>query len=261
MIELSIIISTYKNTQYLDECFDSIIQSSKNNNIEVLLGVDGCLETYNYLRNSTLPNFFKVFFFEKNIGPYTVFNTLVSNSNSEKIVFFGSDDIMMENFVPKIIKKIDKNNFVKISSINFEDGKTPNFNSEPLFSDGVIGIDKSNFLKLNGFEPWVCGADTDFNLRCGSYGLKTSTINEIIFLRRIHRNGLTSRTNTGYGSPLRISYNSIINEKDNNPILEKLTTHPFVTLDQVIESKVQEVNDLFIEKEEKKSFLNKLVGK
>lgn len=261
MTELSIIISTYKNTQYLEECFDSIIHSSKKQNVEVLLGVDGCLETYNYLKSTEIPSFFRVFFFEKNLGPYTVFNTLVKHANSDKIVFFGSDDIMMENFVPKVIKKIKKDNFVKIASINFEDNKTPNFNSEILFSDGVIGIHKSNFLSLNGFEPWVCGADTDFNLRCGSYGLKTSTINEILFLRRIHRNGLTSRTNTGYGSPLRSSYNSIISQKENNPILENMITHPFITLEEVIESKVQEVNDLFIEKEEKKSFLNKLVNK
>lgn len=261
MTELSIIISTYKNTQYLDECFDSIINSKKTHNIEVLLGVDGCLETYNYLKSIEIPIFFKVFFFEKNLGPYTVFNTLVEQANSDKIVFFGSDDIMMESFVPTVIKKIKKNNFVKIASINFEDKKSPNFDSDILYSDGVIGINKSNFIKLNGFEPWVCGADTDFNLRCGSYGLKTSTINEILFLRRIHKNGLTSRTNTGYGSPLRSSYNSIISGKSSNPILETLSTHPFISLDEVIESKVQEINDLFIEKEEKKSFLNKLINK
>ena len=52
MYDLSIIISTYENVEYLKDCFDSIKNSIGNKNIEVLIGIDSCLKTKDYVLNN-----------------------------------------------------------------------------------------------------------------------------------------------------------------------------------------------------------------
>ena len=44
-VDLSVIIPTYDNTEYLDECFDSIFKSVRDYKIEVLVGIDNCIKS------------------------------------------------------------------------------------------------------------------------------------------------------------------------------------------------------------------------
>ena len=47
--DYSIIVPTFNNTNYIDECIDSLMESSNGLSYEILIGIDGCQKTYNYL--------------------------------------------------------------------------------------------------------------------------------------------------------------------------------------------------------------------
>jgi glycosyltransferase involved in cell wall biosynthesis len=165
MKELSIIIPTYKNTQYLNECFFSLIKSIKDRDVEILVGIDACLTTLKFIKDNLFDNRIKFFFFKKNQGPYIIRNTLSKISNSENILFFDSDDIMCENMIDLIIEDLKTNLVVKPSYIEFNDGKEIDVKSKLIRSEGVFAINRDLLLNFNGFEPWVCAADTELSLR------------------------------------------------------------------------------------------------
>lgn len=227
-IELSIIISTYKNSQYLNECFNSITESIGDFNVEVLVGVDSCIETYDFIMGNSFPPNFSFYFFEKNNGPYIVFNTLSKICRSENIMFFGSDDIMDKNMIGEIINGLYKFDCMKPSYVNFNDGDEINLNSKKFLGEGVFAIKKSIFEYMNGFEPWMCSADSDFMGRIYKSHYRVKGTNNINFYRRIHKNGLTSRPDTGMGSPLRAHYVKLSREKKVAGPLEFMVTEPFV---------------------------------
>jgi hypothetical protein len=231
--DLSIIISTYKNTQYLDDCFNSIIESIGNKNVEVLIGIDSCMESYNFVLGKTYPSNFKFYFFKKNNGPYIVFNSLSKISKSDNIMFFGSDDIMDKNMVGDVIDGLNGYDCVKPVYINFNDGDIININSKTYLGEGVFGVKKSIFNYLNGFEPWMCAADSDFMGRLYKNRHKLRYTNRINFYRRIHKNGLTSRPDTGMSSPLRAQYAKLSRNKKVAGPLKIMVTEPYSLINGV----------------------------
>lgn len=227
---LSIIISTYENVEYLKECFDSIEKSIGDLNVEVLIGIDSCLKSREYVIKNNFPENFRFYFFEKNIGPYTVFNTLSNLSNSENIMFFGSDDIMGKEMVSDMIDGLKFADCVRSSYINFTNPSEITKNKSKAFEGGVFAIRKEIFNNLNGFEPWMCEGDSEFILRLVKNRYKIKISNKIDFYRRIHSNGLTSRKDTGLNSKLRHDYRKIYINKQNYGALPKKVTEKFLVL-------------------------------
>ena len=221
--DLSIIISTYKNVEYLKDCFDSIKNSIGNKNIEVLIGIDSCLKTKDYVLNNEFPKNFKFYFFEKNLGPYTVFNSLSEISQSDNIMFFGSDDIMGVDMVGDMVEGLKNAECIRSSYINFVKNSEINNNKKRIFEGGVFAIKKDIFDSLNGFEPWICEGDSEFVLRLAKNKYKIKISNKVNFYRRIHNNGLTSRPDTGLKSKLRNDYRKLYSKKTNyGPLPEKV---------------------------------------
>ena len=228
--DLSIIISTYKGVKYLGECFDSIINSIGTQKVEVLIGIDGCQESKDFVLTNSFPEHFKFYFFDKNVGPYIVFNTLSNLSDSDKIMFFGSDDIMSPNMVNNMINGLTNSDFFRSSYVNFKNGENFNSNSSRTFEGGVFSIKKEVFEYMNGFEPWKCEADSEFALRMSKSKYKTKLSNNLDFFRRIHNEGLTSRTDTGYRSKLRAEYRKLYHNKKTFGPLPKKVTEPFTEI-------------------------------
>jgi glycosyltransferase involved in cell wall biosynthesis len=249
-MDLSILIATYKNSQYLEECFNSIYESIGDYNVEVLVGIDSCIESYDFIKNSSYPPNFSFYFFEKNNGPYIVFNSLSKIARSENIMFFGSDDIMDKNMISDMINGLNKFDCVKPSYVNFNDGQEINIKSKKLIGEGVFGIKKSSFDYMNGFEPWMCAADSDFMGRIYKNKNRINYTNNINFYRRIHKNGLTSRTDTGMGSPLRSHYAKLSREKKVAGPLEIMVTEPFVIINGGPYIPQTKPNNIFIKKTE-----------
>lgn len=223
--ELSIIIPTYNNVQYLDECIESILISGSGFKYEVLFGIDGCDMSLKYFKEKELPKNFRVFLFTENGGPYTIKNTLVTLSRSNTIMFFDSDDIMSELMVGNTIENISKYVCIKPKLINFNDNSgNIDHKRSKQFGEGVFSIRKDVFLNMNGFEPWICAADSDFMGRL--YKTKVSILHtpQVMFYRRIHSVGLTSRPDTGLRSILRSKYARISKQKVGPGNPQKLNT-------------------------------------
>lgn len=223
--ELSIIIPTFSNVEFINECFESIIKSIKDLNCEILVGIDGCKDTMKYVSNNVFDKRFVFRYFEKNVGPYVIKNTLATMSSSKKILFFDSDDIMMEEMIPETLYLLNNFKMYKPMYIDFRNRnevRITDLTKSNKFGEGVFGIDRKTFLDFNGFEGWKCAADSDFMARLYSQKINYSTGKLVSFLRRIHDKSLTTKPETNYSSKLRAHYFELSKKHRENGICEEL---------------------------------------
>ena len=68
-------------------------------------------------------------------------------------------------------------------------------------------------MELNGFQPWRCGADSEFKERSLSKCYTCCNYEIPVFYRRLHGNNLTMDSATGINSPLRKQYRGIMHSK------------------------------------------------
>lgn len=204
---VSVCISAYNAQDYIKECLDSVVGQTwfkTHNNWEIIVGVDGCEKTLNYLK--TIMHFYKnlrVFMMDSNKGTYITSNTIISNATYENIFRFDSDDIMYPNLVETVLNKKGSCQYVRYYFKNF--GGDTSINK----AWGTIYITKTMFTKYGGFKPWPCGADSDIFYRLRS-NENIKTINDILMLRRVHNGSLTRAKETGMKSDLRKKYASMI---------------------------------------------------
>ena len=226
---ITVIIPTYDNVDYIDECITSILNSSKNINVEVLIGIDGCQKTLDHIKDQVFPINVKFFYFEKNIGPYIIKNTLSKLVKSKYILFFDSDDIMLPNMIPNVINTLNKFDCIKPMFFNKRGNKIINDGSRN-WGEGVFGIKKDIFLIFNGFEPWRCAADSEFMNRIYRNRIKVKMGDEILFHRRLHDKNLTVKEGTNYHSKLRSKYNTLAAKKTNFGPLQILHIESFIQI-------------------------------
>lgn len=231
--DASIIIPTFQNVQYLDDCLKSVETAMKNNLCEVLIGIDGCRETLNHLKTSRITPYTSVYYFEKNEGPYTIKNTLANIANSDNLIFFDSDDLMGDNMVDYVVKSLDRYVCVKPKMYNFDSNTNEPILNLNTHGEGVFAIKKDLFLSMNGFEPWMCAADSDFMGRL--YKRKPAMIGSPspLFSRRIHDNSLTTRKETGMRSVMRHQYAKISKNKKGHGNPDILHTRNFTLIDNI----------------------------
>ena len=210
---LSIVIPTYDVPLYLKECIESVKNQKTNFPIEILIGVDNCKNTLSYIKeNKELFKKLRIFYFKNHSGPFVIKNTLTKVAKFENVLFFDSDDVMVENFLEKVFLKLKETNITQFKYVDFEN-HTSNIKSSETTASGVIGVKKDFFLSTNGFYNWICAADTEFEHRLSHDNVKIGIIDGISFYRRIHKNNLTIKKETNNRSDLRKKYIEIINKK------------------------------------------------
>lgn len=215
--KISIIVPTYKNSNYLVECIKSL--DSENINSEILIGIDRCQDTLKVLSTDEIFQSEKVqiYYFNERVGPYVIRNTLAKKANADKLLFFDSDDILIKGSIDKILKSFHENKIVKFKFYNFFDGNDytdlTTLTLSPIHAHGVFCIDKELFFDFNGFFGWRCGADTEFLERYTANGFKSHFIETPLFYRRYHDGNLTRNAETGVKSEIRKKYEKIILER------------------------------------------------
>ena len=233
-MSLSVIIPTYKNVEFLDELVSSIENSRYEYDLEVLIGIDYCFKTLDYVYQNSFSTKLQFFFFLENKGPYIIKNTLSKLAQHEKILFFDSDDIVLPNLFTEIDNQLDTFDLVKPKYMDFEDKEEERFyyNEKNTFGEGVFGIKKELFLSLNGFEGWKVAADSDLMSRLYKMRLKILHTNYVLFHRRLHPNSLTIHPETGLSSRLRSKYFSLSKNKKNSDLkLPELVTGEYKIVD------------------------------
>jgi len=191
---ISVIIPAYKTAQFIDECISSIQDA------EILVGVDGCEETLNHLKGRSD---IRLFYFTENVGPFIIKNTLINEASHEDVLFFDSDDILAEGTIPKIEAALKDADYVRLSYRNFH--KSIEEKGHKM-NDAVIAIKRNVFNKLNGFQAWICAADTEFTKRLEHNKIKCNIIKDLCYHRRLHGGNITLRKETGHESPIRAKY-------------------------------------------------------
>ena len=220
---LSIIISTYKNVEFLPELFNSIENSNYDKEYEVLVGIDSCDETLEYIYNNTFSNNHSFYYFFNNGGPYLIKNTLCDISKFDKVLFFDSDDIMLPDLLKTIDESLDIYDVIKPKYLDFKDeeGERKYVGKEKTFGEGVFGIKKDLFLYMNGFEGWRVAADSDFMGRLYKTNKKVLHTQRVLLHRRIHENSLTVHPETNLSSTLRGSFFLKSKKKGVNDVINK----------------------------------------
>jgi glycosyltransferase involved in cell wall biosynthesis len=199
------------------------------------LGIDDCYNTLKFVTRCDifLNKSIKIFFFPKNVGPYIIRNSLAKVAKYDNILFFDSDDVMMENMVQTLLKNFQRD-VLKFKFYNFNQGTDyrdlKNLKISKMFGLGVFISKKNVFLEMNGFFGWRCGADTEFCERYEGQGKTAELLDLPLFYRRYHDKNITKSSETGIGSMLRNMYGSIIvdnqiNRKWENP--KELNTFQF----------------------------------
>ena len=212
---VSVIIPTFDNIEFIDETLESIYNSGKDFDYEILIGIDGCKKSLDYLKDKSYPSNTKIYYFSKNKGPYLIKNTLSTLAKYDNLIFFDSDDMMEENMIGYCLNSLNKYQCVKPRLRNFRiiNGEIVNELGRKIWGEGVFAIHKKIFDYYNGFEGWLVAADSDFMGRLYKNNISVELTQEILVLRRLHNKGLTSRPDTGLRSSLRSKYASISKSK------------------------------------------------
>ena len=233
---MTIIVPTFNIPEYLEECLTSIINSIQGLYCEILVGIDNCENTVEYIKNKKFDNRIKFYNFTKNVGPYIIKNTLSLISRSDYILFFDSDDILTPKLIGEILFNKEEYNVIKPMYVNFigkiESMVDPN-DREKNYGEGVFAINKGLFHSMNGFEGWRCAADTDFMGRLYKNKQNILHTNDICFYRRVHPSSLTQSKETSYSSKLRSEYATIINNKKDFGPLKTMVISDYNIVDDI----------------------------
>lgn len=187
---ITICITAYKAKKYIKETLDSILVQTwfkTHDNYEVLVGIDGCEETLDYLKTiqENYPHL-RVLMMNTNRGTYVTTNTLLSEAKYDNIIRFDSDDIMLPNMVEKLMDNMGNADTVRYYLQNF------GCDTKKYGGDGSFFFKKDFVLKFGGFQPWKCSADTELKVRLKNIG-KHKMLDDVLFLRRTHNESLTRK--------------------------------------------------------------------
>jgi glycosyltransferase involved in cell wall biosynthesis len=257
---ISVIIPTFDNIEYIDETLNSIYNSGKDLEYEILIGIDGCNKSLKYLKDKSYPVNTKIFFFPTNKGPYLIKNTLSTLAKYDNLLFFDSDDIMEENMIGYCLNSLNKHQCVKPRLHNFKivNGEMVNEVGRKNWGEGVFAIRKPIFDYHNGFEGWLVAADSDFMNRLYKNNTSVDLTQEILLLRRLHDKGLTSRPDTGLRSSLRSKYASISKSKKYfGPLPElKIAEYQPINIAEYTNNDIFKVGDTNSDNEEVDDYVN-----
>ena len=211
---LSIIIPTFNNAAFIEQTLQSILTDPQSKHYEILVGIDECYQTLQLLKQKihTYPPNVTFYFFKTNVGPYLIKNSLVQIAQTEKILFFDSEDIFYPRVIPQIINALDRFDLVRFLFNSFL-GKKMLIEHPKNYAQGVFGIQRKIFLDQNGFEPWRCAADSEFMERTVQANIRLGYLRRPIFMRRVHPTSLTNHVASNNSSDMRKFYHAKIHEK------------------------------------------------
>jgi len=233
---ISVIVPTFNNVQYIENCIKSIEKSFSDlnySNYEILIGIDSCTKTLEFINYNNYLKKNDIFYFLENKGPYLIKNSLSQIAKYDRLLFFDSDDLMKKDFISEIIKYNNIYKAIRFSFKNFTDENRIERNTASLqVADGVISIDKNFFKEINGYYPWICGADTEI---IGRISTKQTIYRSMAysFDRRLHDTNLTRKKETNFASPVRKNIASLIEQLKHKkyPNPENFFTNKFVKVE------------------------------
>lgn len=226
--DMTIIMATFNQPDYLEQCMDSLFIQPINFNVDVLIGVDACQKTKDMvaqrasawnLRNPKIS--VKCYYFHRNSGPFVIKNQLSSLVKTKYIFFFDSDDILAENALQQVYDHIQspahQTYIVLLQYVNFQvEHGQPKVSLKMRQAMGVFLIQTDVFRSSRGFYPWRFGADSELQRRL-QYSIRNPAPSVVsiapTFLRRIHSESLSISDKTGFKSTQRLALIKLLEDK------------------------------------------------
>jgi len=209
---ITIIIPARNCIKFIDECMESIFNQTMKN-FDVKICFDNDYESLEYFK--TTPYYKKVdtYITEERVYPYIIRNSLWDIVKTKHVLFFDADDIMIPEMIERIWKFEYINDMLRFGFRNFQDGQSiDTAKNSNMLAHGVFYTTKRLYERTGGFQPWLCGADTEFLERCQKNYISIGSIDDYLFYRRKHNNCLTIHPDTKMNGDLRNKYTDIIYE-------------------------------------------------
>ncbi len=222
-MSVSVIIPAYKAHWCIERCLESIKRQTVQPD-EVLVGIDRCNVTKNkLLKIKCNYEFLKVYWFGEHVGCYVIRNTLAKKTRFDTLMFFDADDLMMPHYIESMAGALQPNCFVRSCQVWMRDGKIDKAwgNKDTYQSRMQIALHRSVFMEMKGLEPWMCGADCEFEQRLQQQGHDQICIAQPNMVRHKCRGSLTERDDTGYESSLRKGIQREIKNRRKSPVKKK----------------------------------------
>lgn len=187
-VKLSIIIPYYKTYELTEELFE-VLLPQLTDECELILVDDGCneerLDKYNSDKVKIIHN--KV----NSKGCATPRNTGIDLSQGKFIAFIDSDDMVVNNYIDKIINKINTSEFdYCFISWQFENGQQMIIKDNRLHENWSVWscLYKRELIGNKRFNPKKLAEDKDFNLRVIEG--KKENITDILYIYKERENSL-----------------------------------------------------------------------
>ena len=212
----SVIIPAYAAADTIGRTMDSICAQTVIP-AEVLVGVDADPETMGaVLAIAAKCDKTKVrpFWFPHRSWPYFIRNTLAVYASRTMLHFFDADDVMYPQHCEIMAEPLKRGRYMTGL------GEMKQGDADPVPWDrgcGVVSILRSEFIRLCGFEPWKCAADTEAQVRWVAAGMLKCRPKNPTMLVHKHPGSLTTSAGTGYGSDLRERYKGEIRARIKSP--------------------------------------------
>jgi len=200
---VSICITAFKSVKFIKKTLNSINNQTwfkYHNNYEIILGIDGCNETLQYIK--TIKHNYKnliVIMMKENKGTYITTNTIMTISKYDHLIRFDSDDIMFSNLVEKVMTQNIKYDMIRFKMKNFNIITNETSLREAY---GQFMIKHWVFDYFGGFMPWKCSSDAEFKERVYKF-INVLKLEDVLFLRQIHLESLTQSNETNFSSQER----------------------------------------------------------
>ena len=210
--KVSVIITTYRRTEFIKECVESVLKQTYSN-IEIVLvddngrGTDEQIKTYNMIKEYLKEDNFKYIVHDVNKNGSAARNTGIKNSTGDYIAFLDDDDIYIKNKIEKQVEVLNKSG-VEVGGCStgferfFQDGKViriiPNnekditmqiLNRKESYCFGSTLVIKRDILEKVGLfdESYMRQQDLEYVIRiCEHY--KIEIIPLVLSKIRIHEN-------------------------------------------------------------------------
>lgn len=193
---ISILIPAYNSHDFIEECLDSVENQSyfkDNDNYEILLGVDGCEKTLEKVKSiKDKYRNLRVWWMPENRGCFITLNTLLKQVKFNKIIIFGSDDIMMPTMVSDILSVDGDYDIIRYKYISFIDDikNTSSYISKNYYACGGIYIKSRVFELCGGFHENRFSSDAELLTRVANHTTTYFLNKELVYYRN-HAKNLT----------------------------------------------------------------------
>lgn len=222
--KISILIAAYNTVEYIDSTINELINIKEKNwwiDLEIIIAIDGCYKTLKHFSTKVYPDYCKIILLSENHGLSIVKNTLVKIAKNEKLIFLDSDDLPVKHMIDRVWNELDDNDFIYFKCYRFENDKDipNNIKKYPAILGGCFGLNKSKFLKLNGFWPWRAQSDSEFKERLQAQNThnkkknKFKVLDDYLFYYRDRANSLSRDSSSNKHSEIRKAYYEIMDNR------------------------------------------------